>query len=121
VFVAFSTNLDPSDLVDDAFLRRVRYKLEVQRPDEEHFHQIFAMMCKRRGVPYNGDAVQYLIDQHYTPIHRKFAACQPRDLLDQMIDMSNYRGIQPSLAPDLFDSAVHSYFVTFDKGGGDGT
>jgi hypothetical protein len=115
VFAAFSTNLDPSDLVDDAFLRRVRYKLEVQRPDEELFHQIFDVMCRKRGVPYDADMVQYLIDTHYKPSGRRFAACQPRDLLDQMIDMAYYRGIQPQLTEDLIDSAVRSYFVRFDK------
>ncbi|QRN93072.1 ATPase [Archangium violaceum] len=116
VFAAFSTNLEPSDLVDDAFLRRVRYKLEVQPPDEELFHQIFEVMCNKRGVPYDADMVQYLIDTHYKPVGRRFAACQPRDLLDQMIDMAYYRGMQPQLDQDLIDSAVRSYFVRFDKG-----
>lgn len=115
VFVAFSTNLDPSDLVDDAFLRRVRYKLEVKRPDEEQFHKIWQMMCKKRGVEYDAEQVQYLIDEHYKPSNRPFSACQPRDLLDQMIDMANYRGFAHQLHPDLFDSAVRSYFVRFDK------
>ncbi|PTL85621.1 ATPase [Vitiosangium sp. GDMCC 1.1324] len=115
VFAAFSTNLEPSDLVDDAFLRRVRYKLEVQPPDEELFHQIFEVMCRKRGVPYDADMVQYLIDAHYKPVGRRFAACQPRDLLDQMIDMAYYRGMAPQLDQDLVDSAVRSYFVRFDK------
>ncbi len=116
VFSAFSTNLDPSELVDDAFLRRVRYKLEVQPPDEELFHQIFDVMCQKRGVPYDSEMVQYLIDKHYKPVGRRFAACQPRDLLDQMIDMSRYQGLEPQLDQDLIDSAVRSYFVRFDKG-----
>jgi len=116
VFSAFSTNLDPSDLVDDAFLRRVRYKLEVQPPDEELFHQIFDVMCQKRGVPYDSEMVQYLIDAHYKPVNRRFAACQPRDLLDQMIDMARYQGMEPQLTEELVDSAVRSYFVRFDKG-----
>jgi len=115
VFVAFSTNLDPADLVDDAFLRRVRYKLEVRRPDEQQFHAIWKMICTKRGVQYDPEQVQYLIDEHYKPTARKFAACQPRDLLDQMIDMANYRGFAHQLHPDLFDAAVRSYFVKFDK------
>ncbi|MBZ4410781.1 ATPase [Myxococcus faecalis] len=115
VFAAFSTNLDPSALVDDAFLRRVRYKLEVQRPDEEQFHQIFEVMCRKRGVAYNANAVDYLIEQHYRPTQRPFAACQPRDLLDQVIDMSHYMGQEPRLDPALLDAAVRSYFVRFDK------
>ncbi|NOK20812.1 ATPase [Corallococcus carmarthensis] len=118
VFAAFSTNLDPSDLVDDAFLRRVRYKLEVRRPDEEQFHEIFQVMCKKRGVPYDARAVDYLIDEHYRPNHRPFAACQPRDLLDQVIDMANYQGQPPRLDPALLDAAVRSYFVRFDKPAG---
>ncbi|MCP3100493.1 ATPase [Myxococcus sp. K15C18031901] len=115
VFAAFSTNLDPSALVDDAFLRRVRYKLEVRRPDEEQFHQIFEVMCRKRGVAYNANAVDYLIDAHYRPSNRPFAACQPRDLLDQVIDMSHYLGQEPRLDPALLDAAVRSYFVRFDK------
>ncbi|WP_002640777.1 hypothetical protein [Myxococcus hansupus] len=115
VFAAFSTNLDPSDLVDDAFLRRVRYKLEVQRPDEDQFHDIFQVMCRKRGVPYDAAAVDYLIDTHYRPVDRPFAACQPRDLLDQVIDMAHYQGIEPRLTPELLDSAVRGYFVRFDK------
>jgi predicted ATPase with chaperone activity len=114
VFVAFSTNLDPSDLVDDAFLRRVRYKLEVRRPDEEQFHEIWELMCRKKGVPYDANMIQYLIDTHYTPTNRPYAACQPRDLLEQMIDMAYYRGQTPELSEELFDSAVKSYFVKFD-------
>jgi len=115
VFAAFSTNLDPSDLVDDAFLRRVRYKLEVQRPDEDQFFEIFEAMCHKRGVPYDPDMVEYLVEKHYRSVGRLFAACQPRDLLDQVIDMANYLGIPPQLNPVLLDRAVRSYFVRFDK------
>jgi DNA-binding MarR family transcriptional regulator len=115
VFTAFSTNLDPSELVDDAFLRRVRYKLEVQRPDEEQFFEIFDAICEKRGVAFDADMVEYLIEKHYRATGRPFAACQPRDLLDQVIDMANYLGIQPMLNPVLLDRAVRSYFVRFDK------
>jgi hypothetical protein len=115
VFAAFSTNLDPSALVDDAFLRRVRYKLEVQRPDEEQFHEIFQVMCRKRGVPYDAAAVDYLIDTHYRPLGRSFAACQPRDLLDQVIDMARYQDMEPRLTPALLDAAVRGYFVRFER------
>jgi hypothetical protein len=115
VFAAFSTNLDPSDLVDDAFLRRVRYKLEVMRPDEDQFFEIFDAMCQKRGVDFDPNMVEYLIEKHYRATGRPFAACQPRDLLDQVIDMANYLGIAPQLNPVLLDRAVRSYFVRFDK------
>ncbi len=113
VFVAFSTNLDPSALVDDAFLRRVRYKLEVDAPDEDQYHQIWDAVCAKRGVPYESDMVQYLIDEHYKPLNRDFAGCQPRDLLDQVIDIAHYRGEAPKLTRSLLDAAVKNYFVQF--------
>ncbi len=114
-FVAFSTNLDPAELVDDAFLRRVRYKLEVQPPDEEQFHQIFDVVCRKRNVPYDANMVQYLIDAHYRSARRSFAGCQPRDLLEQVIDIAHYRGEQPRLSRGLLDQAVRNYFVKFDR------
>lgn len=115
VFVAFSTNLDPADLVDDAFLRRVRYKLPVQPPDEQQFHDIWATVCRKQGVEYDGDSIQWLVDTHYRPINRPFAACQPRDLLGQVIDIAHYRGEPPQLTPQLLDAAAKNYFVRFTK------
>ena len=114
-FTAFSTNLNPADLVDDAFMRRVRYKLEVQPPDEDQFHQIWDLMCGKRAVPYDSGAVQWLIDTHYTPVRRPFAACQPRDLLEQVVDIAHYRNQQPKLTPELLELAVRNYFVKFKK------
>ncbi|HEY1089033.1 MAG TPA: ATPase [Archangium sp.] len=115
VFVAFSTNLDPGDLVDDAFLRRVRYKLAVQPPDEQQFHDIWAVVCNKMKVAYDGDAIEWLVDNHYRPIRRPFAACQPRDLLGQVIDIAHYRGEAPQLTAELLDAAAKNYFVKFDK------
>ncbi len=115
VFVAFSTNLDPSALVDDAFLRRVRYKLAVQPPDEEQFKAIWEAVCRKKNVPYDEGAIDWLIDTHYRPHDRAYAACQPRDLLGQVVDIAHYKGIQPSLSEDLLSSAVKNYFVRFDK------
>ncbi|MFL5322327.1 MAG: ATPase [Myxococcaceae bacterium] len=115
VFTAFSTNLDPAELVDDAFLRRVRYKLEVQRPDEDLFHEIFEMVCQKSGIQYDPDQVQYLIDTHYKPTNRPFAACQPRDIVMQVKDLAAYEERSAQLDPDLIDAAVKSYFVRFTK------
>jgi DNA-binding MarR family transcriptional regulator len=115
VFVAFSTNLDPAELVDDAFLRRVRYKLAVQPPDEEQYHAIWQTVCRQKGVEYLTESIDWLIATHYRPHNRAFAACQPRDLLGQVIDIANYRGEEPVLSGDLLDAAVKNYFVKFGK------
>ncbi|MDP3236198.1 MAG: ATPase [Myxococcales bacterium] len=117
VFVAFSTNLDPADLVDDAFLRRVRYKLEVRPPDEDQFHQIWEGVCQKRGIAYDAEMIDWLIEAHYRPHNRGFAACQPRDLLDQVIDIAHYRGEIPHLSGELLEAAVSNYFVKFKKKG----
>lgn len=118
VFVVFSTNLDPSSLVDGAFLRRVRYKLEVSRPDEQQFRQIFKSECKRKGVRYDEAMLDYLVARHYVQEKRPFNACEPRDLLGQVIDLCAYYGIEPQLTADILDRVVHTYFVRFDKPSG---
>ncbi|HOX45481.1 MAG TPA: ATPase [Myxococcota bacterium] len=113
VFVVFSTNLDPKDLVDAAFLRRVRYKLEVSRPDEGLFTAIFEAECKKRGIPYEPGAVKYLVGQQYKPRNLPFNACEPRDLLAQVTDLCAYRGQPPMLTPDVLDRVCANYFVRF--------
>jgi hypothetical protein len=114
VFVAFSTNLNPAELVDDAFLRRVRYKVAVEPPDEEQYLAIWASVCRQKGVPYQEAAIAWLVDHHYRAQQRSFAACQPRDLLEQIIDIASYRGEPPALTEELLDSAARNYFVKFD-------
>ena len=79
--VIFSTNLQPKDLVDDAFLRRIPYKIEVENPSETAFRKLFEIMCPITKVPYNGDVIDYLIETHYKPKNRPFRNCHPRDLL----------------------------------------
>lgn len=114
VFVVFSTNLDPSELVDAAFLRRVRYKLEVSRPDAAQFTDIFRAECAKRSVPFDAGMVQYLVRRHYESAGRPFNACEPRDLLAQVLDLCAYRGIPPRLDEEILDRVVANYFVRFD-------
>jgi hypothetical protein len=115
VFVAFSTNLDPASLVDDAFLRRVRYKVAVEPPDEAQFYAIWDSVCRQKGVTYDEGVIAWLIDRHFRAEGRGFAACQPRDLLEQVIDIATYRGEPPALTEALLDAAARNYFVRFDK------
>ncbi len=116
VFVVFSTNLDPGELVDAAFLRRVRYKLGVNRPDEAQYLAICRAECQRKGIPFEPSAVAYLIENHYRRAQRPFNACEPRDLLAQVIDLCAYRGIEPQLTPEILDRVAANYFVRFDGG-----
>lgn len=111
VFVVFSTNLDPKDLVDEAFLRRVGYKLEMGRPDEGVFSEIFRQECLRRGIRWDPDMVEYLIEEHYRKPGRPFNACEPRDLLNQVVDLCHYRGMDPILERHILDRVVANYFI----------
>jgi hypothetical protein len=108
--VIFSTNLEPKDLVDDAFLRRIPYKIEVFNPPEEDFRKLFEIMCKVTKIPYNAAAVDYLIKKHYLTVDRPFRNCQPRDLLLQVRNYCLYNDLPIELKHEYFDYAVDNYF-----------
>jgi hypothetical protein len=108
--VIFSTNLEPKDLVDDAFLRRIPYKIEVCDPAEVDFRKLFEIMCGVLQIPYRSEAVDYVIEQHYRPTSRPFRNCQPRDLLLQVRNYCLYQGLPVELKNEYFDFAVEVYF-----------
>ncbi len=108
--IIFSTNLEPRDLVDGAFLRRIPYKIEVTDPSEEHFQKLFEIMAPKTGVVYDAASVQYLIDKHYKAVNRPFRACQPRDILLQIRNYCVYRKTPRRMTPEAMDFAVENYF-----------
>lgn len=108
--VIFSTNLEPKDLVDDAFLRRIPYKIEVTNPSEENFRKLFEIMCRVTKIPHNADVVDYLIQQHYLPVNRPFRNCQPRDLLLQIKNYCLYNELPIEMRREYMDFAVDNYF-----------
>ena len=107
--IIFSTNLNPADLVDDAFLRRIPYKIHVHNPDEPQFHNLFRFQADRMNMPYDQAMVQYLIDTYYTG-QRDFRCCHPRDLLSQIINTAKYKGYAPTMTKEGFDKACQIYF-----------
>jgi hypothetical protein len=111
VLTVFATNLDPLSLADEAFLRRIPYKISVEDPTLDQFMRIFEMNCGRRQLRFHQVMVEYLIRKHYTPINRPLRACQPRDLIDQVIALCRYRGLQPAITQELLDAACAAYFV----------
>jgi len=110
-FVVFATNLNPADLADEAFLRRIPYKIRIDDPTVEEFTRIFEMNCQRRRLPFHQVMVAYLQRRHYGPAGRPFRACHPRDLLDQISALCRYRGIEPAITRELLDAACRAYFV----------
>jgi hypothetical protein len=115
VLIAFATNLDPLSLADEAFLRRIPYKIEVTDPTVQLYTQIFEMNCRRRGLPFHKVMVAYLQRRHYTPYNRPLRACHPRDILDQVTALCRYRGQEPAITRELLDAACHAYFVDTDS------
>jgi hypothetical protein len=109
--IVFSTNLEPRDLVDDAFLRRIPYKIEVIDPDEDSFRKLLKIMAPKLGVEYDEDAVNYLIQKHYRAAKRPLRCCQPRDLILQIRNFSRYVGKPAKMTPENFDFAVENYFA----------
>lgn len=109
--IVFSTNLEPRELVDEAFLRRIPYKIEVVDPSEEEFRNLFEVLAPKMGIQYNAAAVDYLVEKHYKRCGRAFRFCQPRDLLLQVLNYCKYADVAPRMSPELFDLAVDNYFA----------
>jgi MoxR-like ATPase len=111
VLVVFSTNLPPRDLVDEAFLRRLRHKIEIGDPSYEEYREIFTRVSQQKGIPYNDLALAYLLQEFYIKRNRKLRASHPRDLCDQILDIARYLSVEPAMNKEMIDRAAQAYFV----------
>ncbi len=109
--IIFSTNLDPADLVDEAFLRRIPYRIEVTDPNEDEFHSLFQLAAERVGCAYDPDAVDYLLNRYYAGDDRPRRRCHARDLLQQVRNYCTYNDLPFEMVPDYFDRVAHSFFT----------
>jgi energy-coupling factor transporter ATP-binding protein EcfA2 len=109
--VVFSTNLEPKNLVDEAFLRRIRYKIQIAHPDLGEYEFIFRKVCESNGIAFDGSVFEFLVDNYYRKLNVSFNACHPRDLLDQIIDIAHYRGKSPEFTKEAVAEAWANYFV----------
>jgi hypothetical protein len=111
VLVVFATNLDPKSLADEAFLRRIPYKIAIGDPSVEQFTQIFELDCQRRGLRFHQVMVAYLHRRHYRPYGRAMRSCHPRDILDQITAICRFEGKEPAVTRELLDRACEAYFL----------
>lgn len=109
--VIFSTNLEPKSLVDEAFLRRIRYKIKIDHPSEEEFEQIFRRVCEFNKIEFDSSVFDYLVKRYYKRLGVPFNACHPRDIIDHVIDDSRYYNHPPRLTREEIDTAWENYFV----------
>ena len=111
VFVAFATNVKPSDLVDEGFLRRVQYKVYTENPTVDEYVRIFENYCASRQIASNRDVIESLLTGFYRRHGITPRACHPRDIVNQSLLLATYRGHPQVLTPELLESACSSYFV----------
>lgn len=111
MFVVFATNIDPSELVDEAFLRRIQTKIRVDSVTKEQFHEIFRRVCHEFEVRYEAEAVDRLIGQIEGDLKQPLRACYPRDLVQQVCWAARYEKREPQLDQETLRQACHNYFL----------
>ncbi|MBI5305812.1 MAG: ATP-binding protein [Chloroflexi bacterium] len=109
--VIFSTNLNPEQLVDEAFLRRIRYKISIPDPTWEDYREIFKRVCTAKGVQYSEDGLRHLVMEHYIKTKRKPRAVHPRDIIDELVDIARFRNVLPAMSKELLDLSCNTYFI----------
>ena len=109
--IVFATNIRPSELVDEAFLRRIQYKIFAESPTVQDFFAIFDGCCRDLGATADDGVVERLLHDYYRPRKIALRGCQPRDLIKQALSLASYLGQPPHLTTELLEAACNSYFV----------
>ena len=110
-FLIFSTNLNPEQLGDEAFLRRIQYKMLLRSPDQAEFGEIFQQFCAARNLKFDSGMLARFIEKHYQHSSRPFRRCHPRDVLSHAIDLIHFEKLPFELTDDLMDRAFESCFL----------
>jgi hypothetical protein len=111
VFIIFATNLKPESLADEAFLRRIPYKILAKDPTVDEYCKIFELNCRKRGLAFDPVMIEYLERRYYQPRNLQMRACHPRDLVEQVVDICRYQKRTPGITRELLDMACGSYFL----------
>jgi predicted ATPase with chaperone activity len=114
--LVFATNIAPSHLVEEAFLRRIHYKIRVESPTREQYEEIFRRCCAERSLPYVPAATAQIYRDYYQRFGIGPRACHPRDILEHLLDIARYRSLPRKLSPELIDAACRSYFLELSVG-----
>jgi hypothetical protein len=109
--IVFATNIRPAELVDEAFLRRIHYKIFAESPTKAEFMQIFEGCCRDQGLEYKPEVVEQLLTSYFRPRQIQLRGCQPRDLLSHAVYLAEYLGQPPAMTTELLESACAAYFV----------
>jgi len=111
LLMVFATNIKPGELVDEAFLRRIHYKVFAESPSIDDFVQIFHNCCDERGITFDRGVVDELLVRYYRPRQIPLRGCHPRDLIEQALGLAQYLGLHREVSIELLLRACDSYFV----------
>ncbi|HJV64128.1 MAG TPA: ATPase [Geomonas sp.] len=111
VLVIISTDLEPKDLVHEAYLRRLHYKIKVDRPSEQEYLSIFKSACDEQGIVFCEDVYNYLNEQWYGAYGVARSACHPRDLINLIVTESSFYDKPPQLTVESLSEACADYFA----------
>jgi Cdc6-like AAA superfamily ATPase len=109
--LVFATNLNPHDLVDEAFLRRIQYKINIHSPSTEAYREIFRRVCDLNGVRFEEDAIRFIYERYYHDRHIEPRACHPRDIVEHLVHVARYEGMDPRFTTHMLEQACESYFL----------
>jgi hypothetical protein len=109
--IVFSTNLPPRDLVDEAFLRRLRHKIRVGDPSFDEYRSIFKAVADSKNIPFDEESLAYLIKTWYIKPNRNLRGSHPREICNQILDISKFLGCKPEMTRELIDQAADAFFV----------
>jgi len=115
MFLVFSTNLRPADLGDEAFLRRIQYKMFVRNPNPAEFRQLFQMYSSKQGLECPMPLLDKLISERYESERRPLRRCHPRDILLHVIDLIEFLRLPHLLTEDLLNRAFDSCFTVSEE------
>lgn len=114
----FATNLNPTELVEEAFLRRIQYKILVDNPSREEYEEIFQRCCENVGIEYSAGGVDLIFREFYEKRGLPPRACHPRDIVNHLLDLARYLGREPAVSGRLLGLACRSYFLDMPVGEG---
>lgn len=114
--VVFSTNIDPEELVEEAFLRRIHYKIFVSDPSRDQYRELFRRECEERGIPFRPDAPEYVRREYYEKRGIPPRSCHPRDIVEHVSDVAAFAGAAPTLTEEFLRQACATYFVSTENG-----
>jgi predicted ATPase with chaperone activity len=116
VLPVFATNIKPAELVDEAFLRRIQYKIFAENPTAQEFEQIFKNVCREKDLVFDPAILRHIVDDILEPRKIPLRGCQPRDLINMALALAQYRDEPRHLTVPLLEAACASYFVDEDQG-----